>query len=623
MRNRYIYIIGTRVVIALLALCCWQGCASGEAPVDRDDPQPPVVNNGRVAVDLALSVSTSAGNSSATTRMVADTVQASGKFRGIQDLKLIPLNSEGNVAGSMLQGLERVEDKNYYFSHQIIDLNIGTSRFLCYAKAKHDANPDPAKNGALTAFFPSSLSDNNYLTDISFTPKQISPSGVVTSDDYLRARNLAGYLTRIATAGNWLSYDKLQDLYNLFTGNGNLIAGSSANVKALVNKLYQQVNGLTIPDGNTDAQTAKTKILEKILDGVTYEGSGNDLVITSLDGTSTTREGYPGNIGLPDGAAAMRWVATKPTDATDDGYPKFVPQVKVPAGNTMPLSDHDRFAYPPELYYYIDSPIKTSESSKESAYQSAKWVDKEGDDGVLNKYEHDDAVVASTTRSVAVKNPLDYAVGCLVSRIQAVSDNLEDNSQAAKDEEGASSTIVVAPVSVSDGNFPLTGIQIDGQYKQTYEFLPIADTNTNKATEYIVYDKDITGVYLTSTQSGPAYTLAYQSRDGKPVDIVLEFLNDSDKLFYGYQNGIVYPGTKFYLIGQIWPPNPEASTENIDCRVFTKDHISSVQLTIQSLQNAYNVIPDLKTAQYAIKVDNVAVTQWSDGGSQNHELYNW
>ena len=601
---------------ALLVILAIVGCTSD----DSDSPMPPA--DGKTAVELALCVSPSQSEGGIT-RMSSATIQGDNNFRDIQDLKLIPLNSEGNVAGSMLQGLERVDVKNYYFSHQIIDLNIGTSRFLCYAKAKHDANPDPAKNGALTAVFPSSLSDKNYLTAISFTPKQISPSGDVTSDDYLRARNLAGYLTSIATAGNWESYNKLQDLYNLFTGNGNLIAGSSANVKALVNKLYQQVNGLTIPGGNTAAQTAKTSILAKILYGVTYEGSGNDLVITSLDGTSTTREGYPGNIGLPDGAAAMRWVATKPTDATDDGYPKFVPQVKVPAGNTMPLSDHDRFAYPPELYYYIDSPIKTSESSKESAYQSAKWVDKEGDDGVLNKYEHDDAVVASTTRSVAVKNPLDYAVGCLVSRIQAVSDNLEDNSQAAKDEEGASSTIVVAPVSVSSDKFPLTGIQIDGQYKQTYEFLPIADTNTNKATEYIVYDNDITGVYLTSTQSGPAYTLAYQSRDGKPVDIVLEFLNNSGKLFYGYQNGIVYPGTKFYLIGQIWPPNPEASTENIDCRVFTKDHISSVQLTIQSLQNAYNVIPDLKTAQYAIKVDNVAVTQWSDGGSQNHELYNW
>ena len=220
---------------------------------------------------------------------------------------------------------------------------------------------------------------------------------------------------------------------------------------------------------------------------------------------------------------------------------------------------------------------------------------------MLNKYEHDDAVVASTTRSVAVKNPLDYAVGCLVTRIQAVSDNLEDNSQAAKDEEGASSTIVVAPVSLGSDKFPLTGIQIDGQYKQTYEFLPIADTNTNKATEYIVYDKDITGVYLTSTQSGPAYTLAYQSRDGKPVDIVLEF----------------------YLVGQIWPEPEKASQGDYFTRVFTKDYRTIVKLNIQSLKHAYNVIPDLKTATYSIKVDNVAITPWSDGGSQNHELYNW
>lgn len=560
--------------------------------------------------------------------MSSTIIQADNNFRGIQDLKLIPLNSEGNLAGSMLQGLERVGTTYHYFSNHITELSIGTSRFLCYAKAKHDEDPNPAINGILNATFPTSLSDAG-LSAISFTPCQISPSGDITSDDYLVARNLAAYLNSIATAGDWTSYSKLNDLYAPFTGNGNLIAGSSANVKALVNKLYQQVYGLAIPGDNTDGQAAKASILAAIINDVTTNGAtGADLIITSLNGTSTTREGYPGNIGLPDGAAAMKWVATKPTDATDNDYPKFVPQVKVPAGSTMPLSDHERFAYPPELYYYINSPIKTSESSKESAYVNIKWEDEEGDDGVLNKYEHDDATVASTTRSVAVKNPLDYAVGCLVTTIQAASTELEDNSQAAKDAEGIGSEIVVAPVSVSGVLFPLTGIQIDGQYKQTYEFLPVADTknsdNTiNKATEYIVYDKDISGVYLTPTLSGPAYTLAYQSRDGKPVDIVLEFENNSGKQFYGYQNGIVYPGTKFYLIGQIWPPNVDAPTESINCRVFTKDYISSVQLTIQSLQNAYNVIPDLKTAQYAIKVANVAIKSWVDAGIKSSELYNW
>lgn len=606
---------------ALLVILAIVGCASD----DSGSPMPPA--DGKVAVELALCVSPSQSKGGIT-RMSSTIIQADNNFRGIQDLKLIPLNSEGNLAGSMLQGLERVGTTYHYFSNHITELSIGTSRFLCYAKAKHDEDPNPAINGILNATFPTSLSDAG-LSAISFTPCQISPSGDITSDDYLVARNLAAYLKSIATAGDWASYTKLNVLYAPFTGNGNLIAGSSANVKALVNKLYQQVYGLAIPEANTDGQAAKASILAAIINDVTTNGAtGADLIITSLNGTSTTREGYPGNIGLPDGAAAMKWVATKPTDATDNDYPKFVPQVKVPAGSTMPLSDHERFAYPPELYYYINSPIKTSESSKESAYVNIKWEDEEGDDGVLNKYEHDDATVASTTRSVAVKNPLDYAVGCLVTTIQAASTELEDNSQAAKDAEGIGSEIVVAPVSVSGVLFPLTGIQIDGQYKQTYEFLPVADTknsdNTiNKATEYIVYDKDISGVYLTPTLSGPAYTLAYQSRDGKPVDIVLEFLNNSGKLFYGYQNGIVYPGTKFYLIGQIWPPNVDAPTESINCRVFTKDYISSVQLTIQSLQNAYNVIPDLKTAQYAIKVANVAIKSWVDAGIKSSELYNW
>ena len=85
MSNRYIYNIGTRVVMVLLALCCWQGCASGEAPVDRDDPQPPVVNNGRVAVDLALNVSATKGY----TRMASSDVVNPASFE-IEGLSVLP-----------------------------------------------------------------------------------------------------------------------------------------------------------------------------------------------------------------------------------------------------------------------------------------------------------------------------------------------------------------------------------------------------------------------------------------------------------------------------------------------------------------------------------------------------
>ena len=89
------------------------------------------------------------------------------------------------------------------------------------------------------------------------------------------------------------------------------------------------------------------------------------------------------------------------------------------------------------------------------------------------------------------------------------------------------------------------------------------------------------------------------------------------------EGGIVHQNTKFYLVGQIWPEPEKVSQGEFYKRVFTKDYRTKVKLNIQSLKHAYNVIPDLKTATYSIKVDNVAITPWSDGGSQNHELYNW
>jgi len=318
----------------------------------------------------------------------------------------------------------------------------------------------------------------------------------------------------------------------------------------------------------------------------------------------------------------MKW-----TTGTAKGYPKFVPQIKAPENSPMPLTDHDRVVYPPELYYYVNSNIKTSESHRKGDYVNTNWTD------VLATYSADDATVSSTTRSVAVKDALDYAVGCMAVTVYTETATLEDNSKDP-----------ITPVTINNGTkhfFPLTGIQIDGQYIQTHEFLPMQDVKTENTTvkqrEFIIYDKvpfdknsTSDNIYLTkaTTTSQIAdlkinYTLAFQSRDGKPIDIVLEFLNDSPSLFYGYNNGVVYPGTKFYLIGQIWPPNIEAPTTTKECRVFTKDYMSTVRLNIKSLKNAYNVIPDLKTAQYAIKVSDVAIKVWDDGGSQNNELYNW
>jgi hypothetical protein len=385
---------------------------------------------------------------------------------------------------------------------------------------------------------------------------------------------MATYLTEIANASTHEDWTG-SSLYTSFISKGNYIAGSSANLKALVKKLRD--------DLGDNPPTEKQKVKDAI---------GNDANIDSRLYINNPNNPYPAVVGIPDGAAAMTW---------DDTNKKFVAVTEFNSGT--PLSNHTRFVYPPELYYYINSPIKTATTSLENEYKDATWSN------VLEQYTQDDATVSSTTRSVAVKKALDYAVGCLEVYIMANAAVLVDNADN--------------PVDISSHSFTLTGIILGGQYKQDYQFTPKLSQPPSNTDEKIIYDKEVpSGIQLTTSwTTTPVYTLAFQSRDEKPIDIVLEFMNNGTP-FTG-EGGIVHKDTKFYLVGQIWPEPEKSSQGDYFTRVFTKDYNTKVKLNIQSLKHAYNVIPDLKTVTYSIKVDNVAITPWSDGGSQNHELYNW
>ena len=606
MRNRYIYIIGTRVVIALLALCCWQGCASGEAPVDRDDPQPPVVNNGRVAVDLALSVDPS---QSAITRQAKAVAQAQDQiattdFRGIEGIQtadqVVTLFSyiiNGNLTDGIFPGFNQkrvTTTYRHYFSNSLTELAIGTARFLGYAKAptvtvSDTEEPDETKREILRKFRNGSivptLSDKA-PANIHFDLEPICSNP--NDSRYGVGNDMATYLTQIATAGNTTSgyWNALEanaenetfiNLFDEFTNYGNAIAGSTANVKEWVKLIKEKVDVL-----------GDSPLKGRILDA-----------IGEID-AHFTGDAYPANLNLPDGSAAMKWYASEN---------KF----KAMRGGDVvaPLSDHSRFTYPAELYYFTDSPIKTAESSQESYYADNEWST------ILTHYTAG-AVVASTTRSVAIEEPLRYGVGCMIATIKA-EPTLDDNSALLGE-----ATKHIA-INDNDTKFKLTGIMVGGQFQQLYNFTPSTGEDDK---EYIIYDKELatSPVYLRTTESSPNYTLVFHSRDNKPVDIVLEFLNNSGEAFAGYEGGIVYPGTKFYLIGSAKPDYNASVTEkanDYNKRVFTHYHKTMLNLNIESLKNAYNVIPNLKTAQYSINVVNVGVKQWDSVGQGTNGLYNW
>ena len=72
---------------------------------------------------------------------------------------------------------------------------------------------------------------------------------------------------------------------------------------------------------------------------------------------------------------------------------------------------------------------------------------------------------------------------------------------------------------------------------------------------------------------------------------MLELENRSDKNFKG-EDGIVYKGTKFYLTGiiKLSESSNKSEKEDVNKRVFTQDHTTTVKMTVQTLAHAYNVM---------------------------------
>lgn len=88
--------------------------------------------------------------------------------------------------------------------------------------------------------------------------------------------------------------------------------------------------------------------------------------------------------------------------------------------------------------------------------------------------------------------------------------------------------------------------------------------------------------------------------------------NNSDTEFCGHNEQIIPIGGKFYLVGTL---NANAdkgvtSPDNLN-EVFISDYLTKANVKITSLENAYNVIPDLRSTnlQLGLSVD----LKWEDG----------
>ena len=539
-------------VSLILVILMMTGCIDDKLPSASE-------TDATVVAGIAFTVSKEARP---TTRVSAAVVQEEGQaYRGIEMQHIVPFAiATGNkvTAGDMPKvfqvygNREKPVAARAYYYYDNCTLMTGVNAFLCYGRAPQ-ASSNKHVNGSLVETFPADMAPKNI---------RFSLESIVT-DVHATANALATYMTNIANAEGWKNTTNttLMVMYLNFLnkieeeGGGEPLPGSATNIYAYTQKLKLELNGLTLTD-DTDVAIRTA-------------------IITAIDNYDSAWNGFPASIGLPDGAAVIRWTGTA-----------FEPQL-----NTTTLADINginRYAYPTELYYYGNSRIYTSSIDK----RKDKYTDREWN-AILNDYEYADGVVSSNTTSVAIKEPLQYGV----AHVQI---NLKKTDSSSLTDAGGTS------IPVGSANFPLTGVIIGGQLPVGFDFTPTtAYPVYSEADMKFIYDNQVPTLCLSASADAtePINTLVLQSYDKKKVPVALELTNNSGTDFKGL-GGIIQKGTKFYLVGEIDPEQfKDDSRTEIRDRVFTQDYTTTLNIKVTGLEKAYNVVPNLLSPRLEMGIE--------------------
>lgn len=517
-------------------------------------------------VDLLVSV----GNKASMPRRVSATAsRRAATFQGMEKLVAIPFRTDGaavtlsdnpliNVVEESEESSRVLEHNNYYVDQCYF--MTGTDHMLVYGKSKPQS-ADPAVNGVLSNL----PTIRTKLENIHFSLSSIRH----TTEAHEDATALATYMTKIADSEGWSTTEDvtLKSYYTDFiranAEDGGLMSGSAAHIKAFVAALRAQIAN------RTDAVSTAIK--------------------ANIDNNSSIAGNtYPRSIGLPDGSAVIRWAMNEAT-----GKESF--SVRTTTTTLDNINDITRYTYPAELVFFTDSPIRTSITEvPKTAYQNAPtdmaWSE------FLDAHYNSSQAVNSGTKAVAVVNPLQYGVANLQLTLTGM-------SAVVKDSKG----VILEHADMA--HLPLTGVIIGGQHTVGFNMKPQGEQTD--VDERFVYE---TGVVSGNTGKS-VNTLVLQSYDNEKVPIILEFENNTGRPFTG-KDGIVYPNTRFYLIGIIDPAGQGSG--DYAGRVFTQDYTTTMSMNVSSLANAYTSMPDLLAPRLEVGVQ--IVTHWIQSTTSNVEL---
>lgn len=536
-------------MIGAMALS-FNACTSDDEVANENIDQKEVKT--RFALSLTNSVKT---------RMDADLAQVDQQFRGMKDIQLFPFSSAISATTTIQNNPIALAQFDEFFAENVnakvytdVTIPVGTSDFLFYGKIA-----DNGGQGQLKASYEeNTLKSGSTVADainFSLVPIVETPSfeGGQAIIDGLNAVYAA-----IPAGASW---------NEVRTALQSLKAGSWASVAAFMEDLYAAVKA-----GDPE---------EAVITRAIFEAG-----FVNAEGKAVVKEdGFPRNLNLPDGAVQV---------AFDDGTGTFAYVDGSVDGMRVPTMDV--YTKPAELFYtvnskgVIDEATTHADNFKKQEY--TEWAQV-----IEGEYANKVAPVTLQTKSVVLQDQVQYAVGRLDATVKVSEETVKDSGA-----EGKEANFVTVPA----GGYTITGILIGGQKQVTWDFTP------NDAPEQTIYDANVTGTAVVGTPTAPMYTLALETAKDQTINVAVEFVNTGND-FYGINHQVIPAGTKFYLVAQLIPSkakNYDAATLN---KVFFQDHATKLDLTIgeTSLQNAYNVVPDLRSPklEFGLSVN----LEWQQG----------
>lgn len=603
-----------------------------------------------VRVPLALSVGRASGP--AETKMTADVTQLAGvdAFRGIERVYVIPFKAAGDEVaatdtrwsanldlpqvglpantfglsadGGQFEGLLINSNAHLY---DWVHLKLGTNSVLVYGKAK-DEEVDLADGGTVAfkhrngVLLPENLegtATSSEAGEIGFSLESIMQANSLSAFQTWRS-NMLNYLGGNNTGiigtsvketstntqyffNNPESYNYcpfLKEPFDEFTNEGRMVPLSDKVWNQKLTTLYQKLYPYSV-DRTLSAeyrlriksgyyyyvQKLAEAVCAKILKGtnpipVQTTGSGAKTTVTLASSSMAT-------FGLPEGTVAIQYREGSRAFGVMETF------------SGMATLDLESITYPPSLWYFVNSPVISSEDG--DVTEAYKAVDENAQKvtwpSITQLYNH--VSVTGSSEAAAIQKPVQYGVALMTLSLKPVSST--SNFFDAKGNK----------ISVNHTNFPLTGVIVGDQHRVGFDFSP----ESNSDIQYI-YDSEVNtlvnGVstplaYLTSKSntSKTVSMLVLETPDNQPVHFALEFKNATKSSFFAADGCEVYPGSYFYLLGILKMESASVGsgsvTENLHS-VFAQDHETKVNAVFSSLINSYSVLPSLDDPQLVLGV---------------------